>query len=97
MIEVEVSVPGGSYPVVIQPGLLQQGGDRIEIRGFGSFSVRNRRSRQGRNPKTGETISVPAKRVPFFTVGHELKKRINASAGYDGDETVEVELKTAAE
>jgi integration host factor subunit beta len=51
-----------------------QGGDRIEIRGFGSFSVRNRRSRQGRNPKTGETISVPAKRVPFFTVGHELKK-----------------------
>lgn len=52
-------------------------GDRIEIRGFGSFSVRHRRSRQGRNPKTGELIDVPAKRVPFFTVGHELKERVN--------------------
>ena len=47
-------------------GALQEG-DRIEIRGFGSFSVRNRRSRMGRNPKTGVTISVPPKRVPFFT------------------------------
>jgi integration host factor subunit beta len=74
-----------------------QGGDRIEIRGFGSFSVRDRRSRQGRNPKTGETISVPAKRVPFFTVGHELKKRINASAGFECDDTPEVELQSAAE
>ena len=52
-------------------------GDRIEIRGFGSFSVRHRRARQGRNPKTGESIAVPPKRVPFFTVGHELKKRVN--------------------
>ena len=60
-----------------------QGGDRIEIRGFGSFSVRHRRSRQGRNPKTGESISVPSKRVPFFTVGHELKQRINASGGFE--------------
>ena len=52
-------------------------GHRIEIRGFGSFSVRHRRSRQGRNPKTGELIDVPAKRVPFFTVGHELRQRVN--------------------
>lgn len=52
-------------------------GRRIEIRGFGSFSVRSRRARQGRNPKTGELINVPAKRVPFFTVGHELKERVN--------------------
>ncbi|MEO1483243.1 MAG: integration host factor subunit beta [Myxococcota bacterium] len=52
-------------------------GDRIEIRGFGSFTVRQRRARTGRNPKTGETIEVPAKRVPFFTVGHELKKRVD--------------------
>lgn len=52
-------------------------GDRIEIRGFGSFTVRNRRSRTGRNPKTGETIHVPAKRVPFFTVGHELRQRVD--------------------
>lgn len=54
-----------------------QVGDRIEIRGFGSFTVRQRRARTGRNPKTGETIEVPAKRVPFFTVGHELKKRVD--------------------
>ena len=54
-----------------------QGGDRIEIRGFGSFSVRHRRARMGRNPKTGEPISVPAKRVPFFTVGHDLRERVN--------------------
>ena len=52
-------------------------GDRIEIRGFGSFSVRHRRARQGRNPKTGESIAVPPKRVPFFTVGHELRQRVN--------------------
>lgn len=52
-------------------------GDRIEIRGFGSFTVRQRRARTGRNPKTGETIEVPAKRVPFFTVGHDLKKRVD--------------------
>ncbi|MEM6732964.1 MAG: integration host factor subunit beta [Myxococcota bacterium] len=52
-------------------------GDRIEIRGFGSFTVRKRRARTGRNPKTGETIEVPQKRVPFFTVGHDLKKRVD--------------------
>ncbi len=52
-------------------------GDRIEIRGFGSFTVRQRRARAGRNPKTGETIEVPSKRVPFFTVGHDLKKRVD--------------------
>lgn len=55
-------------------------GDRIEIRGFGSFSVRHRKARQGRNPKTGQVINVPAKRVPFFTVGHELRERVNAGA-----------------
>jgi integration host factor subunit beta len=55
-----------------------QVGDRIEIRGFGSFSVRHRRARMGRNPKTGESIAVPPKRVPFFTVGHDLKERVNA-------------------
>ena len=55
--------------------------DRVEIRGFGSFSVRERRSRQGRNPKTGQMVDVPEKRVPFFTVGHELKERVNAGRG----------------
>ena len=52
-------------------------GDRIEIRGFGSFSVRHRKERMGRNPKTGVVIPVPAKRVPFFTVGNELRTRVN--------------------
>ena len=52
-------------------------GDRIEIRGFGSFTIKHRESRQGRNPKTGSSVSSPAKRVPFFTVGKELRERVN--------------------
>ena len=56
-------------------------GGRIEIRGFGSFCVRQRRARMGRNPKTGVAIDVPEKRVPFFTVGHELRARVNDGAG----------------
>lgn len=51
--------------------------ERVEIRGFGSFSVRKRHARQGRNPKTGHAVDVPAKRVPFFTVGNELRERVN--------------------
>ena len=54
-----------------------RGGGRIEIRGFGSFVVKHRQSRQGRNPKTGRVVSVPAKRVPFFKVGKELKLRVD--------------------
>jgi len=52
-------------------------GDRIEIRGFGSFVVKQRRARQGRNPKSGELVSVAAKRVPFFKVGKELRLRVD--------------------
>ena len=52
-------------------------GDKIEIRGFGSFKLRNRRKREGRNPKTGAVVSVPAKRVPFFKAGKELKEIVN--------------------
>jgi len=51
--------------------------ERIEIRGFGSFVVKQRRAREGRNPKTGRTVSVAAKRVPFFKVGKELKLRVD--------------------
>ncbi|MBI2342987.1 MAG: integration host factor subunit beta [Deltaproteobacteria bacterium] len=51
-------------------------GDRIEIRGFGSFEVRVRQPRSGRNPKTGENVSVGLRRVPFFKVGKELRERI---------------------
>lgn len=53
-------------------------GDRIEIRGFGSFINKNYGSYEGRNPKTGETIHVGSKRLPFFKVGKELKQRVNA-------------------
>ncbi|MFY9270649.1 MAG: integration host factor subunit beta [Candidatus Manganitrophaceae bacterium] len=52
-------------------------GDKIEIRGFGSFRVRHRRMREGRNPKTGELVAVPAKRVPFFKAGKELKELVD--------------------
>jgi integration host factor subunit beta len=51
--------------------------ERIEIRGFGSFVVKHRQAREGRNPKTGEVVSVAAKRVPFFKVGKELKLRVD--------------------
>jgi len=50
---------------------------RIEIRGFGSFEVRKRKARQGRNPKTGANIYVANRKVPFFKVGKDLKQRIN--------------------
>ena len=52
-------------------------GGRIEIRGFGSFIVKEYQSYQGRNPKTGEKIPVPPKKLPFFKVGKELKERID--------------------
>ena len=54
-------------------------GDRVELRGFGAFSVRARPARAGRNPRTGETVDVPAKSVPFFKSGKELRERLNAS------------------
>jgi integration host factor subunit beta len=55
-----------------------QGGEKVELRGFGSFRLRERASRQGRNPKTGEKVFVPAKKVPYFKPGKELKERINS-------------------
>ena len=54
-----------------------QRGDKIELRGFGSFRVRERGSRTGRNPKTGEGVVVPAKKVPYFKPGKELRELIN--------------------
>lgn len=60
-------------------------GDRIEIRGFGSFVVKQRRARQGRNPKSGALVSVAAKRVPFFKVGKELRLRVDGKP-YDPEE-----------
>lgn len=52
-------------------------GDSIEIRGFGSFVIKEYDAYQGRNPKTGEKIEVPPKKLPFFKVGKELKERVN--------------------
>jgi len=52
-------------------------GDRIEIRGFGSFVVRSYGGYKGRNPKTGEVVDVPPKKLPFFKVGKELKEMVN--------------------
>ncbi len=65
-------------------------GDRIEIRGFGSFVVKHRRARQGRNPKSGALVSVAAKRVPFFKVGKELRLRVDGKP-YDPSEDGEDE------
>ena len=56
-------------------------GERIEIRGFGSFEVRAYKSYQGRNPRTGESVHVPPKKLPFFKVGKELRERVNSQAG----------------
>lgn len=55
-------------------------GERIEIRGFGSFVVKRREAREGRNPKTGAVVTVNAKRVPFFKVGKELRLRVDGKA-----------------
>jgi integration host factor subunit beta len=55
--------------------------DKIELRGFGSFRVRRRRSRHGRNPKTGARVDVPEKRIPYFKPGKELKDLINHDDG----------------
>ena len=52
-------------------------GQKIELRGFGSFRLRNRKSRTGRNPKTGEKVEVPSKKIPYFKPGKELKELIN--------------------
>jgi len=54
-------------------------GERIEIRGFGSFEVRNYKSYEGRNPRTGAPVKVAPKRLPFFKVGKELRERVNTA------------------
>jgi integration host factor subunit beta len=55
---------------------LAQGG-RVELRGFGAFSTRHRDARKGRNPRTGESVDVPAKRVPYFKPGKDMRARLN--------------------
>ena len=53
------------------------GGDRVEIRGFGSFSIRERDAREARNPKSGEVVKIPSKKTPFFKTGKELRARVD--------------------
>lgn len=60
-------------------------GDRVELRGFGAFSIKERDARMGRNPRTGESVYVEAKRLPFFKTGKALRERLND--GYDGDDS----------
>ena len=55
---------------------LSEGG-RVELRGFGAFSTREREARKGRNPRTGESVDVPAKRVPYFKPGKDMRHRLN--------------------
>ncbi len=57
-------------------------GDRVELRGFGAFSVKSRDARTGRNPRTGETVSVDAKRLPFFKTGKGLRERLNCGVDH---------------
>ena len=52
-------------------------GGRVELRGFGAFSTRQRDARTGRNPRSGDSVSVPAKRVPYFKPGKEIRERLN--------------------
>jgi integration host factor subunit beta len=52
-------------------------GDRVEIRGFGSFTIRDRDAREARNPKSGDIVQIPAKKTPFFKTGKELRERVN--------------------
>ena len=65
-------------------------GERIEIRGFGSFIIKNREARTGLNPKTGAAVEVPAKRVPFFKAGKELRERVDAKPSATPEESVPV-------
>lgn len=57
-----------------------QRGDRVELRGFGAFSIKARDARVGRNPRTGDAVSVDQKRVPFFKTGKQLRDRLNEKA-----------------
>jgi len=52
-------------------------GDKVEIRGFGSFTIRDREPREARNPKSGEIVSIPSKKTPFFKTGKDLRERVN--------------------
>lgn len=61
-------------------------GRRVELRGFGAFSVKDRDARLGRNPRTGDTVHVDAKRIPFFKTGKRLRERLNGAHSHPDDD-----------
>ncbi len=61
-------------------------GQRVELRGFGAFSVKRRESRTGRNPRTGEAVEVSEKCIPFFKTGKQLRDRLNGETGSDAED-----------
>ena len=71
-------------------------GQKIELRGFGSFRLRSRKSRTGRNPKTGEKVEVPSKKIPYFKPGKELKELINKALAEGALEIAESEEEETA-
>ena len=85
IIQLNSSVPAAQVETAVKVLLNQMvetlaAGERIEIRGFGSFSIHHRPPRLGRNPRTGESVTVPAKRIPHFKPGKELRERVNQPA-----------------
>lgn len=76
-VDVELAVKN----VVEQMSQALAQGERIEVRGFGSFALHYRPPRMGRNPKTGESVALPGKHVPHFKPGKELRERVNQHAG----------------
>jgi len=70
-------------------------GEKVELRGFGSFRTRERGPRRGRNPKTGEPVDVPAKRVPYFKPGKELKEYFTDAPAAAGDDSGDAQPTTA--
>lgn len=75
-LDIELAVKS----ILEQMSVALSGGDRIEIRGFGSFSLHFRAPRMGRNPKTGEAVALPGKHVPHFKPGKMLRERVDLSA-----------------
>lgn len=71
-------------------------GEKIELRGFGSFRVRERGARRGRNPKTGDPVDIPAKRVPYFKPGKELKELINEDEDAGGGDNATADTDASA-
>jgi integration host factor subunit beta len=71
-------------------------GEKIELRGFGSFRVRERGARRGRNPKTGDPVDIPAKRVPYFKPGKEMKELINEESPAAGSSSNTISTPTEA-